>query len=79
MKTDNESKCTGILVHHVIFIERPQLLHITTVGFDKANARMNPPANRQRKTKKLLEKVDPTGMQQWLRMQCTASYIQNQK
>lgn len=25
----------------------------------------------------LLEKVDPRGMQQWLRMQCTASYIQN--
>lgn len=35
----------------VIFIERPQLLHITTVGFNKANARMNPPANLHRKEK----------------------------
>lgn len=27
------------------FIQRPQLLHITTVGVHKAKARMNPPAN----------------------------------
>lgn len=42
---NKETYSTVKLVHHVIFIERPQLLHITTVGFDKANARMNPPAN----------------------------------
>lgn len=37
----------------VIFISRPQLLHITTVGFHKAKARMNPPANSHRRTESI--------------------------
>lgn len=41
---NEETKSTVKLVHHLSLL-RPQLLHITTVGFDKANARMNPPAN----------------------------------
>lgn len=59
----------------VIFISRPQLLHITTVGFHKAKARMNPPANSHRRTESVWRGWEPTGMQRWLRMQCTAIYI----
>lgn len=59
----------------VIFISRPQLLHITTVGVHKAKARMNPPANSHRRTESVWGGWEPTGMQRWLRMQCTAIYI----
>lgn len=41
------------------FISRPQLLHITTVGFHKAKARMNPPANSHRKQKAFGEGGNP--------------------
>lgn len=66
---DRSCTCT------VIFISRPQLLHITTVGFHKAKARMNPPANSHRRTESVWGGWEPTGMQRWLRMQCTAIYI----
>lgn len=68
-KHDRGCTCT------VIFIQRPQLLHITTVGFHKAKARMNPPAKFTQKTESVWGGWEPTGMQQWLRMQCTAFYI----
>lgn len=68
-KHDRGCTCT------VIFISRPQLLHITTVGFHKAKARMNPPANSHRRTESVWGGWEPTGMQRWLRMQCTAIYI----
>ena len=68
-KHDKGCTCT------IIFISRPQLLHITTVGFHKAKARMNPPANSHRKQKAFEGGWEPTGMQRWLRMQCTAFYI----
>lgn len=34
-------------------------MHITTVGFDKAKARMNSPANSQKKTKSLFGRAGP--------------------
>lgn len=43
----------------MIFISRPQLLHITTVGFHKAKARMNRPANGHRKQKAFGEGRNP--------------------
>lgn len=52
-KLDTGCTCT------VIFISRPQLLHITTVGFHKAKARMNPPASSHRKQKAFGEGGNP--------------------
>lgn len=50
-------------------------MHITTVGAHKAKAKMEPPANSHRRTESVWGGWEPTGMQRWLRMQCTAIYI----
>lgn len=45
------------------------------LAFHKAKARMDPPANSHRRTESVWGGWEPTGMQRWLRMQCTAIYI----
>lgn len=61
-KGQTETGCMNVFVQ-LFFIERPQLLHITTVGFDKAKARMNSPANSQKKTKSFFRRGwEPAGM-----------------
>lgn len=77
-KKDTGCTCT------VIFISRPQLLHITTVGFHKAKARMNPPANWHKKQKAFGEGGNPQAcsngsecnVQQFIFIYIFISYIQ---
>lgn len=45
------------------------------LAFHKAKARMDPPAKSHRRTESVWGGWEPTGMQRWLRMQCTAIYI----